>query len=72
VRFDLVVAVLGVVFLAVAAVWVSTCDSATADTAAFVGTYQTWRNHDTWWAWQGAGWLLLTLMPLVLTMSVPA
>ncbi len=96
VRFGLVVAVLGVVFLVVAAVWVSTCDGATADTAAcgvpqrtllavgapvillvgglraFVRTYQTWRNYETWWAWQGAGWFLLTLMLLVLTMSMPA
>ncbi len=64
VRFGLVVAVLGVAFLVVAAVWVSTCDGATADTA--------WRNHETWWAWQGAGWFLLTLMLLVLTMSMPA
>jgi len=39
---------------------------------AFVRTYQTWRNHETWWAWQGAGWFLLTLMLLVLTMSMPA
>jgi hypothetical protein len=95
VRFGMVVAVLGVAFLVVAAVWVSTCDGATADTAAcgtpqrallsigaplilligglraFVRTYQTWRKHETWWAWQGAGWFLLTLMLLVLTMSMP-
>ena len=38
---------------------------------AFVRTYQTWRNHETWWAWQGAGWFLMTLMLLVLTMSLP-
>ena len=96
VRFGLVVAVLGVAFLVVAAAWVSTCDGATADTAAcgvpqrallavgapvilllgglraFFRTYQTWRNHQTWWAWQGAGWFLFTLMLLVLTMSMPA
>jgi hypothetical protein len=95
VRFGLLVGVLGVAFLVVAAVWVSTCDGATADTVAcgapqravlslgaplilligglraFVRTYQTWRNHETWWAWQGAGWFLLTLMLLVLTMSMP-
>ena len=95
VRFGLVVGVLGVAFLVVAAVWVSTCDGATADTVAcgapqrallslgaplilligglraFVRTYQTWRKHETWWAWQGAGWFLLTLMLLVLTMSMP-
>ena len=95
VRFGLMVAVLGVAFLVVAAVWVGTCDGATADTVAcgapqrallslgaplilligglraFVRTYQTWRKHETWWAWQGAGWFLLTLMLLVLTMSMP-
>ena len=85
----------GVAFLVVAAVWVSTCDGATADTVAcgapqrtllalgapailmfgglraFVRTYQTWRRHETWWAWQGAGWFLMTLMLLVLMMSLP-
>ena len=96
VRFGLVMAVLGVTFLIVAAVWVSTCDGATAtDTVAcgapqrtllalgspiilllgglraFVRTYQVWRQHGTWWAWQGAGWFLLTLMLVVLTMSLP-
>jgi len=96
VRFGLVVAVVGVAFLVFAALWVSTCGGATADTAAcgvpqrallavgapvillagglraFFRTYQAWRNHETWWAWQGAGWLLLTLMLVVLTMSMPA
>ena len=95
VRFGLVVAVLGVAFLVVAAVWISTCDGATADTVAcgapqrtllalgapvilligglraFVRTYQTWKRHETWWAWQGAGWFLMTLMLLVLTISLP-
>jgi uncharacterized membrane protein len=96
VRFALVVALLAVGFLITAALWVSTCDGATVDTAAcgvpqrtllaigapvillvgglrsFVRTYQTWRHHETWWAWQGAGWFLFTLMLLVLTMSMPA
>ena len=96
VRFGLVVAVVGVAFLVFAALWVSTCGGATADTAAcgvpqrallavgapvillagglraFFRTYQAWRNHETWWAWRGAGWLLLTLMLVVLTMSMPA
>ena len=96
VRFALVVAVLAVAFLVTAAVWVSTCDGATADTAAcgvpqrallavgapvilligglraFFRTYQTWRDGETWWGWQGAGWFLLTLMLLVLTMTMPA
>jgi len=39
---------------------------------AFFRTYQTWRNRETWWAWQGAGWFLFTLMLVVLTMSMPA
>lgn len=96
VRLGLGFAVAGVVFLVFAAVWVSTCDGATADTLAcgvpqrtllaigapvilliggllaFVRTYQAWRKEETWWAWQGAGWFLLTLMLLVLTMSMPA
>lgn len=38
---------------------------------AFLKTYRVWREHGTWWAWQGAGWFLLTLMLLTLTMGVP-
>lgn len=96
VRFGLVVAALAVGYLVTAALWVSTCDGATADTAAcgvpqrallgigapvilligglraFFRTYQAWRNRETWWAWQGAGWALFTMMLLVLTMSMPA
>jgi hypothetical protein len=96
VRFGLVVAALAVGYLVTAALWVSTCDGATADTAAcgvpqrallgigapvilligglraFFRTYQAWRNRETWWAWQGAGWVLFTMMLLVLTMSMPA
>jgi len=95
VRFGAVVAVVAIAFLATAAVWVSTCSGATADTVAcgvpqraflavgaplilllgglraFFRTYQTWRKQETWWAWQGAGWLLMTLMLAVLTMSQP-
>lgn len=94
-RFGLMVAVLGVAFLVTAALWVSTCHGATADTAAcgapqrtllaigapvilligglraFVRSYQSWRHHETWWPWQGAGWFLITLMLVVLTASVP-
>ena len=94
-RFGAVVAVIAVAFLITAAVWVSTCSGATADTVAcgapqrtllaigapvilligglraFVRTYQTWRRRETWWAWQGVGWFLLTMMLLVLTMSLP-
>jgi uncharacterized membrane protein len=39
---------------------------------AFFRTYQAWRNRETWWAWQGAGWVLFTMMLLMLTMSMPA
>lgn len=39
---------------------------------AFVRTYQTWKNRQTWWAWQGAGWFLMLLMLSILTMSLPA
>jgi hypothetical protein len=93
-RFAAGVAVAGVVFLVIAALWVSTCDGNTVDTVscgplqrtllalgapaillggglrAFVRTYQTWRSEQTWWAWQGAGWFLMTLMLVVLTMSL--
>jgi uncharacterized membrane protein len=95
VRFGAMVAVVGIAFLATAAVWMSTCTGATADTVAcgvpqrtflavgaplilllgglraFVRTYQTWRKQETWWAWQGAGWFLVTLMLVVMTMSQP-
>ncbi len=37
---------------------------------AFVRTYRVWREEGTWWAWQGAGWFLFTLMLLVLTMGL--
>jgi uncharacterized membrane protein len=39
---------------------------------AFVRTYQAWRNRETWWAWQGAGWVLFTLMLVVVAMSMPS
>ncbi|BBZ10210.1 hypothetical protein [Mycobacterium branderi] len=38
---------------------------------AFVRTYRIWRDEGTWWAWQGAGWFLLMLMLLTLTMGAP-
>ncbi len=38
---------------------------------AFVKTSRVWRGRGTWWPWQGAGWFLLTLMLLTLTMGVP-
>jgi uncharacterized membrane protein len=37
---------------------------------AFVRTYRAWRNDETWWAWQGAGWFLLTSMLFVLVTSL--
>lgn len=39
---------------------------------AFVRTYQAWKRRRTWWAWQGAGWFLMLLMLLTLTMGLPA
>jgi hypothetical protein len=38
---------------------------------AFVRTYQAWRARGGWWIWQGAGWFLLVLMLVVLTMTAP-
>src|SRR6202046_2162608 len=38
---------------------------------AFVRTYRVWREHGTWWAWQGAGWLLMVLMFVTLTRGAP-
>ena len=38
---------------------------------AFVRTYRVWRDHGTWWAWQGAGWVLMVLMLVTLTMGAP-
>ncbi|MBS4728994.1 hypothetical protein MSM1_11845 [Mycobacterium sp. SM1] len=38
---------------------------------AFLRTYRIWHEHGTWWAWQGAGWFLLMLMLLTLTVGVP-
>ena len=39
---------------------------------AFVQTYRVWRHEGTWWGWHGAGWFLLTLMILTVSMTVPA
>lgn len=39
---------------------------------AFVRTYRVWRQEGTWWGWQGAGWFLMMIMLLTLTMGVPA
>jgi hypothetical protein len=36
---------------------------------AFVRTYQLWRAGGTWWGWQGAGWFLMMVMLLSLTLG---
>jgi len=96
VRFAVAAAVVGVGFVILAAVWVSTCHGAMAvDTAAcgtpqrallafgapvmlfvggvwaFVRTYRVWRDGGIWWGWQGAGWFLLMLMLITLTVGAP-
>ena len=38
---------------------------------SFLRTYLVWRDEGTWWGWQGAGWFLLTLTVVTLSMSVP-
>lgn len=38
---------------------------------AFVRTYRVWRDRGIWWAWHGAGWFLLTLMVVTLSMGFP-
>ena len=38
---------------------------------AFVPTYRVWRAGGRWWIWQGAGWFLLVLMLVELTMTAP-
>jgi hypothetical protein len=52
-------ALAGPLILLVAGVW------------AFLRTYRVWRDEGTWWGWHGAGWFLLTLMVLTLSMAVP-
>ena len=37
---------------------------------SFLRTYRVWRDEGTWWGWHGAGWFLLTLMLVTLSMSV--
>jgi hypothetical protein len=37
--------------------------------AAFIKTYRIWRAGGTWPIWQGAGWFLLTLM--LVSLSIP-
>jgi hypothetical protein len=96
IRFGAVAALVGVGFLVVAALWVSTCTEAgDIDTVAcgvpqrtvlglgapaillvaalwaFLRTYRVWHDEGTWWGWQGAGWFLMTVMMLTLTMGFP-
>ncbi|OBK17318.1 hypothetical protein [Mycobacterium asiaticum] len=51
-------AVIGPLILLAAGIW------------AFLRTYRVWRDHGVWWAWHGAGWFLLTLMALTLSLGV--
>ena len=39
---------------------------------AFYRTWTAWKHRRSWWAWQGAGWFLMLLMLLTLTMGLPA
>jgi hypothetical protein len=36
---------------------------------AFLRTYRLWRVGGTWWGWQGAGWFLMMVMLLALTLG---
>jgi len=38
---------------------------------AFLRTYRVWKAEGTWWGWHGAGWFLLTLMIVTLSLGVP-
>jgi len=37
---------------------------------AFLRTYRVWRHDGTWWAWHGAGWFLLTLTAVTVSLGV--
>lgn len=95
IRFTVQATAFAVVFVIMAAMWVSTCGPASIDTVAcgapqrtmlafggplillaagvwaFLRTYRVWRDDGTWWGWHGAGWFLLTLMVLTLSMAFP-
>jgi hypothetical protein len=85
VRFAVLAAAAGLVFLIVAASWVSGCGESNVDTVAcgrpermlvgglwaFWRTCRVWRSDGVWWAWHGAGWFLLTLMIVALAMGAP-
>ncbi|MBS9533852.1 hypothetical protein KIH27_09675 [Mycobacterium sp. M1] len=38
---------------------------------AFWRTYLVWRDRGTWWGWQGAGWVLLSLMVFAVIVIAP-
>jgi len=72
-----VVAAAGVVFAVYATTWresvvVASMVPATllaGGIGAFVKTYRVWKEEGAWPAWQGAGWFLLTLM--LVCLSIP-
>ncbi|TVS83932.1 hypothetical protein [Mycobacterium helveticum] len=37
---------------------------------AFLRTYRVWRHDGTWWGWHGAGWFLLTLTAVTVSLGV--
>jgi hypothetical protein len=73
----MVVAVAGIVFAAYAFSWRDSVLVASMVPAilfiggvgAFVKTYRVWKARGAWPAWQGAGWFLLTLM--LVCLSIP-
>ena len=72
-----VVAVAGVAFAIYASTWRESVVVASMVPAilfaggigAFVKTYRVWKDEGAWPAWQGAGWFLLTLM--LVCLSIP-
>jgi hypothetical protein len=71
IRFTLLAAAAAVGFVIMAALWVSTCPGTGVDTVAWGEAPRT-PLAGTWWGWHGAGWFLLTLMIVTVSMSVPA
>jgi NADH:ubiquinone oxidoreductase subunit H len=73
-----VVAAAGVMFAVYATTWRENVIIASTVPAilfiggvgAFVKTYRVWKEEGAWPAWQGAGWFLLTLM--LVCLSIPA
>ena len=72
-----VVAVAGVAFAIYATTWRENVIVASmipgilfaGGVGAFVKTYRVWKEEGAWPAWQGAGWFLLTLM--LVCLSIP-